>query len=143
MRPLDDRDRQILALLRQDARLPLKTLAARIGLARSTLRERLARLEADGVIRGYRIEIAPEASGTVSAYLLARLQRTPALDFVADLRQLPEVRDCASVAGDIDLIIQLQAETIERLNAVRDEIARHPAVADLTTSIVLRRDIGG
>jgi DNA-binding Lrp family transcriptional regulator len=142
MRPLDDRDRQILALLRQDARLPLKTLAARIGLARSTLRERLARLEADGVIRGYRIDIAPEANGTVGAYLLARLKRTPALDFIEDLRKLPEVRDCASVAGDIDLIIQLQAETIERLNAVRDEIARHTAVADLTTSIVLRRDIG-
>ena len=70
MRPLDDRDRQILALLRQDARLPLKTLAARIGLARSTLRERLARLEADGVIRGYRIDIAPEANGTVGAYQL-------------------------------------------------------------------------
>jgi DNA-binding Lrp family transcriptional regulator len=143
MRPLDDRDRQILALLRQDARLPLKTLAARVGLARSTLRERLARLEAEGIIRGYRIDIAAEASGAVSAYLLARLKRTPALDFIEDLRKMPEVRDCASVAGDIDLIIQLQAETIERLNAVRDEIARHAAVADLTTSIVLRRDILG
>ena len=44
MRPLDDKDRQILDLLRADARLPLKTLAAKVGLARSTLRDRLTRL---------------------------------------------------------------------------------------------------
>ncbi|HWU00142.1 MAG TPA: Lrp/AsnC family transcriptional regulator [Terriglobales bacterium] len=81
MRQLDDRDRQILALLREDARLPLKTLAAKVGLARSSLRDRLARLEADGIIRGYHAEIAPEATdsgaGTVGAYLLLRLKRTP------------------------------------------------------------------
>ncbi len=141
-RRLDDRDRQILALLRQDARLPLKTLAANVGLARSSLRERLARLEADGVIRGYHVDIAPEEGDTVAAYLLAKLKRTPALDFVEDLKKLPEVRDCASVAGDIDLILQLRADSIDRLNAVRDQIARHPAVADLKTSIVMRRDIG-
>lgn len=147
MRQLDDRDRQILALLRDDARLPLKTLAAKVGLARSSLRDRLARLEADGIIRGYRAEIAPEATdggaGTVGAYLLLRLKRTPALDLIADLKRIPEIIACSSVAGDIDLILQLRAATIDRLNACRDEIARHPAVADLTTSIIMRWDIGG
>lgn len=141
MRPLDDRDRRILDLLRRDARLPLKTLAAQVGLARSSLRERLTRLEAEGVIRGYRADIA-EDEGRVSAYLLVRLKKTPALAMIEALRAMAEVRHCASVAGDIDLIVQLEAATVERLNAVRDEIAIHPDVADLTTSIVLRRDIG-
>lgn len=141
MRPLDDRDRRILDLLRRDARLPLKTLAAQVGLARSSLRERLTRLEAEGVIRGYRADIA-EDEGRVSAYLLVRLKKTPALAMIEPLRAMAEVRHCASVAGDLDLIVQLEAATVERLNAVRDEIAIHPDVADLTTSIVLRRDIG-
>ncbi len=147
MRQLDDRDRQILALLRADARLPLKTLAAKVGLARSSLRDRLARLEAEGIIRGYHAAIAPEAiDGTganVGAYLLLRLKRTPALDLIADLKRIPEIVACSSVAGDIDLILRLNAVTIERLNARRDEIARHPAVAALTTSIIMRWDIGG
>lgn len=141
MRPLDDRDRRILDLLRRDARMPLKTLAAQVGLARSSLRERLTRLETDGVIRGYRVDVA-EDEGRVAAYLLVRLKKTPAPGMIDGLRRLAEVRHCASVAGDIDLIVQIEAATVERLNAVRDEIAVHPDVADLTTSIVLRRDIG-
>lgn len=140
MRPLDDKDRQILELLRSDARLPLKTLAARVGLARSTLRERLARLEANGTIRGYRADIADDQR-RVAAYLFIRLKTTPAPGLVAVLRRTPEVMSCISLAGDTDLLIEIAAESTDRLNAVRDRISSHDAVADLTTAIVLNRNI--
>lgn len=140
MRPLDDKDLRLLELLRADARLSLKALAARVGIARSSLRERMARLEAEGVIRGYRADIVAPAAG-VSAYLFLRLKRTPALDLVEVLRALPEVRACASLTGDIDLLVELAAPTTDRVNAVRDRIAAHAAVADVTTSIVLNRNI--
>lgn len=139
-RPLDDKDRKILDLLRQDARLPLKTLAAKVGLARSSLRDRLSRLEADGIIRGYRAEIAAPVSG-VSAYLFIRLKRTPALDLIAALRVTPGVRSCFSLTGDVDLLVELSAASTDELNAVRDRISGHESVADLTTSIVLNRNI--
>ncbi|CAN0500325.1 unnamed protein product, partial [Phaeothamnion confervicola] len=128
-RPLDDKDRKILDLLRQDARLPLKTLAAKVGLARSSLRDRLSRLEADGIIRGYRADIAASVSG-VAAYLFVRLNRTPALDLIETLRAVPGVRSCVSLTGDIDLLVELAAAGTEELNAVRDRISRHDAVAD-------------
>lgn len=140
MRPLDDKDRRILELLREDARLPLKALAAKVGLARSSLRDRMARLESDGVIRGYRAEIVSPAAG-VSAYLFVRLKRTPALNLIDALRRMSAVRSCASLTGDIDLLIELAVATPEELNAARDRIAGHEAVADLTTSIVLNRNI--
>lgn len=137
---MDDKDRKILDVLRQDARLPLKTLAAKVGLARSSLRDRLARLEAGGIIRGYRAEIAAPSSG-VSAYLFVRLKRTPALDLIEALRAMPGVRSCASLTGDVDLLIELSAANTDEVNAVRDRIAGHASVADLTTSIVLSRNI--
>lgn len=140
MRPLDDKDTKLLELLREDARLPLKTLAAKIGLARSSVRDRLARLEREGIIRGYRAEIAAPLPG-VAAYLFIRLKRTPALDLVAALRDLPEVRACVSLTGDVDLLVELAAGGTDQINAARDRIAGHPAVADLTTSIVLNRNI--
>jgi DNA-binding Lrp family transcriptional regulator len=140
MLPLDDMDRQILELLRADARLPLKTLAAKVGLARSTLRDRLSRLEADGIIRGYRADIADGGSG-VSAYLFVRLKSTPAPGLIALLRRMPEVKSCTSLTGDIDLLVELAAAATDRVNAVRDRISSHEAVADLTTSIVLDRNI--
>ena len=139
-RTLDDKDHKILDLLRQDARLPLKTLAAKVGLARSSLRDRLSRLEADGIIRGYRAEIAAPAPG-VSAYLFVRLKRTPALDLIEALRAVPGVRSCVSLTGDVDLLVEISAASTDEVNAVRDRISGHESVADLTTSIVLNRNI--
>jgi DNA-binding Lrp family transcriptional regulator len=140
MRPLDDKDRQILELLRADARLPLKALAARVGLARSTVRERLSRLESDGAIRGYHADIADDGDG-VSACLFVRLKRTPAPELIAYLRRMAEVRSCTSLTGDIDLLVEVAADTPERVNAVRDRVSSHQAVAGLTTAIVLARNI--
>ncbi|HVH33387.1 MAG TPA: AsnC family transcriptional regulator, partial [Tahibacter sp.] len=57
MHAIDAKDRQLLELLYRNARLPLKTIAARVGLARSSVRERVAKLESSGVIRGYRAEL--------------------------------------------------------------------------------------
>jgi DNA-binding Lrp family transcriptional regulator len=76
MRPLDDKDRQILELLRADARLSLKTLAAKVGLARSTLRDRLSRLEADGIIRGYHADMGQASQPICSS--ASRARRHPA-----------------------------------------------------------------
>jgi DNA-binding Lrp family transcriptional regulator len=140
MRHLDHKDRQILDLLRTDARLPLKILAARVGLARSTLRDRLTRLEADGIIRGYRADIVDDGSN-VAAYLFIRLKGTPAPGLIAVLKRMPEVRSCTSLTGDIDLLVELAAGSTERVNALRDRISCHESVADLTTSIVLNRNI--
>ena len=140
MRPLDDKDRQILDLLRADARLPLKTLAAKVGLARSTLRDRLSRLEADRIIRGYHADIV-DGGSRVAAYLFIRLKVTPAPDLIALLKRMPEVRSCTSLTGDIDLLVELAAGSTERVNALRDRISSHGSVADLTTSIVLNRNI--
>jgi DNA-binding Lrp family transcriptional regulator len=140
MRPLDDKDRQILESLRADARLPLKSLAAKVGLARSTLRDRLSRLEADGIIRGYHAEIA-DGGSSVSAYLFVRLKSTPAPGLIGFLRRMPEVKSCTSLTGDIDLLVEIAAPTTDRMNTLRDRISTHEAVADLTTSIVLNRDI--
>src|SRR5262245_48368514 len=140
MRRLDDKDRKILEILRSDARTPLKSLAAAVGLARSSLRDRLSRLEAEGVIRGYRADIA-EGDRGVSAYLFVRLKQTPAPGLIALLRRSPEVRSCTSLTGDIDLLVEIAAATTEQLNALRDRISSQDIVADLTTSIVLIKDI--
>ncbi len=51
---MDEKNREILRLLQQNARVPLKTLAGKVGLARSSVRERIARMEAEGIILGYK-----------------------------------------------------------------------------------------
>jgi len=139
---LDDKNRRIVALLQQNARMTLKTIAAKVGLARSSVRERIARLEATGVIRGYRVELASvEAKDAgVEAFLLIRLDKTPAPRTIARIVALPEVVRCSSVSGDLDVIVEARTSDVDALNAVRDDIASYAHVVELTTRIVLKRD---
>jgi DNA-binding Lrp family transcriptional regulator len=137
---MDEKNHQILRLLQQNARLPLKTLAGKVGLARSSVRERIARMEAEGIILGYKADVQPDhrEGQAVRALLMIRLGRTPARETVSRIIALPAVRRCLSVSGDLDLVVEIESGAMSGLNVARDEIALMPDVADVTTAIVLK-----
>lgn len=136
---MDDIDRQLLQLLRNDASRPLKTLAAAVALSRSSVRDRIARMEAEGVIRRYTIEVATP-DDRLTAVLLVRLARTPDPEVVHAVVSAPEVVRCYSLSGDVDLLVELAGNDIAEVNRARDRIALLPGVADVVTSLVLNRD---
>lgn len=141
VRELDAKDRDILAILSKEARIPLKALAARIGLSRSATSERVATLEKAGVIRGYRADIGQMDRDVVHAFLMVTLSRTPSLEVLDELAGYSEVRRVSSVSGQIDLVVEVETSSVDRLNSFRNVIAAKAEVEDLTTLIVLRRDI--
>ncbi len=138
---IDPKDRLIIGALQRNARMSIKSLAATTGLARSTVRDRLSRLEETGVITGYRVETALPDGQHVKAFLLVKLEKTPAHDVVARVENFDDVTKCHSVSGDTDLIVEMSSDTIASLNDTRDSIASLPAVLSVNTSIVLRTDI--
>ncbi|MCY1446928.1 Leucine-responsive regulatory protein [compost metagenome] len=133
MRDLDAKDREILEVLSKDARIALKALAGRIGLSRSTTTERVANLERSGVIRGYRADIGEIDANVIRAILLVTLQRTPAMGLLDQLATDARVRRVSSVSGQLDLVVEVETRTIDDLNQVRDNVARHESVDDITT----------
>jgi DNA-binding Lrp family transcriptional regulator len=135
---MDAIDMQIVSLLRTNARTPLKTIAAKVNLARSTVRERLVKLEETGIILGYHARVADTEK--LSALLLLKLAKTPAPRTVAAITALPDVCRCYSLSGDIDLAVEIEARATSQLNATRDLIATLPDVIDVTTSLILKRD---
>ncbi|SDR12615.1 Lrp/AsnC family transcriptional regulator [Pseudovibrio sp. Tun.PSC04-5.I4] len=137
---LDATDREIIAILSKEARIPTKTLAARINLSRSATSERITRLERNGTIRGYRADIGGIDPAHIAAYLFVRLSRTPMRTILDTLAAFPEVKRASSISGELDLIVEVVAPSMEALNNVRDAIATTDGVADLTTSVVLREE---
>ena len=129
---LDDLDRRLLAELGVDARLTQVALAARVGLSRSAVQERLKRLERDGVILGYTLRLGLETKPGVRAYLLVKGSGPNHDRAVRILEAFPEVRVADSVSGDIDLVLQLEGERLEDLNRVRDELAREGSASKET-----------
>lgn len=138
MTSLDESDRQILAILTRSGREPLKQLARAVGLSRSTLTARLRRLEREGFIQGYCAILSDSVSPRPNqAVLLVKLDRTPAYGVVDSIRQIDEVIQCRSVAGDIDLVLDVAADAVETLNRVRDRVSTMSGVADVRTHMVL------
>ncbi|WP_202842289.1 Lrp/AsnC ligand binding domain-containing protein [Luteimonas saliphila] len=135
---MDAIDRRLLELLREDASRPLKTLAAEVGLSRSSVRDRIVRMQAQGVIRRYTIE-TPAQDGALSAICMLRLLRTPDMRVVESVTAMPEVVRCDALSGEIDLLVEVAAADAAALNETRDRIAALPGVVEVTTSVVLTR----
>jgi Lrp/AsnC family leucine-responsive transcriptional regulator len=134
---LDEIDRRLLAELRADGRLTHVALAARVGLSRSAVQDRVGRLERAGVIRGYTVRLADAAPNHgLRAYLLVKGGASHERA-VRMLQGFPEVTVADSVSGDIDLVLQIHADRIEDINRVRDEVAKLPGIAATQTLLVM------
>lgn len=138
----DDLDRRLLALLQADARAPVAELARRLGVARTTVLARLARLQAEGVIVGYTVRLArDDGDRFVEAYVGISVQPRAGAGVTARLASLPELRQLSSVSGEWDYLALLRADGTARLDAVLDEIGGFEGVLKTTTHIVLARRI--
>ena len=135
---LDELDGRILALLEANGRESATKLAAKVGLSRSAVQERVARLERDGIIQGYTIRRGSDGPPTgVDAYLFVRLEG-PACPRVAPLvRELPEVLSIESLAGELDMLIRVRVPDMTALNTLRERVAHLPEVRTVTTAPVL------
>ena len=136
--PRDALDRQLIALLQTNARTSTAQLARKLGVARTTVVARLARLEADGVILGYAVRLGAEALDRgVQAYVGISISPKAQREVIRRLSQLPELSRLASVSGGFDLFAQISAPTTSKLNAILDEIGELDGVIKTNTFVVL------
>ncbi|TPV92804.1 MAG: Lrp/AsnC family transcriptional regulator [Myxococcales bacterium FL481] len=135
---LDDKDHAIIRLLERDSRTPLKALAAAVGLSTSTVHDRVQRLERDGVIRAFTIDVGDAGHGT-QAYFFVKTLASSCASVAPRLRHIPELVRCDSVAGDIDLVLFVRAVDSPRVQQIRDEIAATEGVEELVTAPCLTR----
>jgi Lrp/AsnC family leucine-responsive transcriptional regulator len=131
---LDGTDLRLLEELQEQARLSLAELGRRVGLSAPAVAERLARLERDEVILGYRATLNPRALGyTLSAVI--RIRPAPReLHQVAQLAQAtPEVVDCRRITGEDCYIMTAHVRSVEHLEELIDSFALY---GQTTSSIV-------
>ncbi len=134
----DQIDRDLIALLQANARESTANLARKLGIARTTVVARLARLEADRVIVGYTVRLGvDDDTQHVRAHVGITIQPKSGRDVVRKLTRLPELVQLNSVSGEFDYVALLRAESTARLDALLDEIGEIDGVIKTTTSVVL------
>ncbi len=134
---MDDTDRELIALLRDDARMPVVALARKLRVARATVQNRIARLEADGTIVGYTVRLRPEAESHRIRALMSIEVDGPGDKVRRALRGHPNVAALYSTNGRWDLLVDLRADSLEAFDRVLNAIRAIPGILASETSILL------
>jgi len=135
---MDDRDLTIVAALQRDGRATFAEVGREVGLAASSVHQRVRRLEEQGVIRGYRAELDPETFGLFVTALVSVTPLDPRQpdDLPERIREFEEVEDCRSVAGDENYVLKVRARTTADLEDLLRRI-REKAEVQTRTTVVL------
>ena len=136
--PLDDTDRELLGLLRDNARISVVTLAKKLRLARATVQNRMARMESAGTIVGYTVKLKPEAQGhRIRAMMSIAVEGNRAAEVRRSLTGHPNVVALHTTNGRWDLIAELHADTLEAFDKVLNTVRLVEGIATTETSILL------
>jgi len=120
---MDATDHQLLMLLMENARTPVATLARSLGLARSTVQARIERLEKQGVILGYSLQLGESAGRqTIRATVLLTLEPRATAAVLSRLKGLGQVEAVHTASGRFDLIVTIAARSTAELDTTLDRI---------------------
>jgi DNA-binding Lrp family transcriptional regulator len=135
---MDETDQKLLAMLRQDARLTVAALAARLKVSRGTVTNRIRRLEDDGVIVGYTVRLRPDVQhNSILAWMSIAVDGNQTRAVISHLLGEPGVAALHDTNGRWDLLAELRAESLQELAQVLERIRLLKGISNTETSIHL------
>jgi DNA-binding Lrp family transcriptional regulator len=135
---VDELDHKLLALLRADSRTPAATLAAKLKVSRGTVQNRIARLQARGVIQGFTVRTRPELeNGRVRALMSIAIEGERSAAVVRRLKGFPAVERIWTTNGRWDLVAELDMASLADFGRVLDEIRTVEGISMTETSLLL------
>jgi len=134
----DPRDENLIGLLRLNARQSIASLARELGMSRSTVQDRLARLESSGLIKGYRVDLA-DAAGRhrIRAYATISVAPQNTAIIAAELKTFAMIDAIHTVSGKFDILVKIATDTTEEMDRMLDRIGNIPGVLKTESSIIL------
>ncbi len=135
---MDALDQQLIGLLRKDARTNVAALAKKLGVSRGTVTNRIARLEATGVIVGYTVRLRPDAEPSeITAWMSVAVEGNQTRAVIASLLGEPGVAELHDTNGRWDLLAGLRATSLAELSQVLERIRLIRGISSTETSLHL------
>ena len=135
---MDDTDRQLISLLRDNARVSVASLAKVLRVSRGTVQNRLDKLEADGTVVGYTVRLRPQAEAhRIRALMTVAVEGNRIDHVLSALRGDPAVSALHTTNGRWDIVAELRADSLEAFDRVLGRIRLLEGIANTETSLLL------
>jgi DNA-binding Lrp family transcriptional regulator len=135
---MDDTDRRLIGLLRENARLPVATLARRLKVSRGTVQNRIDRLTANAAISGFTVRLRPDVEPhRVRAITMVAVDGEHANAVLKSLRNIPEVQALHTTNGRWDIVVELGVESLEAFDQALQRIRLIKGISSSETSLLL------
>lgn len=134
---MDKFDLAIIDQLRKNARVSISAIAEEVALSRSSVSERIKKLEKNNVIRGYQVLLTESQKEGVSAYFEIQHQCAKCSEIIPHFRQIPEVVTCHGISGDMDLLVFIKADSMRRIHQIREQLDGMGEIIKIKTHVVM------
>ncbi len=135
---LTQKDEELIALLKLNARESVASLARKLGLSRTTVQDRLKRLEEQRVIEGYSVKLSEQTNrGGIGAYVSLEVEPRRAVDVTGALSAIPQIGALYTVSGKFDIIALVMTRSAEHMDRLLDQIGQISGVTRTESAIIL------
>lgn len=136
---MDKFDEEIVAQLRINARASVSSIANEVNLSRSAVSERIKKLEANGVIKGYQVLLSESQKEGVCVYFEIQHRCAKCSDVIPIFNAIPEVQKCHGITGEMDLLVFVNAESMQRIHEIRELLDRQENIVKIKTHVVMSK----
>jgi len=134
---MDKFDQAIIEQLRINARVSISDIAQTVNLSRSAVTERIKKLEKSNTIRGYQVVLSQSQKTGVSVYFEIQHRCAKCSEIVPLFKAMPEVISCKGITGDMDLLVYVKAESMQRIHEIREFLDAHLDIVKIKTHVVM------
>lgn len=135
---LTEKDEELLSILRCNARASISDIARATGVSRTAIQNRLTKLENNGVIKAYSVVLGNEYTNKlISANVSLKVQPNLRQTICVALRKNHQISHIYSISGEYDLLVTIQAQTLEKLSEILNVVCSLEGVERTNSSIIL------
>ena len=134
---MDRFDQAIIAELRKNARVSVSAIADEVNLSRSSVSERIKKLEQKNVIRGYQVLLTESQKEGVSVYFEIQHRCARCSEVIPHFVSIPEVVTCHGISGDMDLLVFVKADNMRRIHEIREKFDGMEDIVKIKTHVVM------
>ena len=135
---LTAKDEDLIAALKANARAPVALLARQLGVSRTTVQDRLRRLEEQGVIAGYSVRLSRDQQNSgIAAHVAISVEPRRQIDVARTIAKMPQVEALYTVSGKVDFIALVRTATAQDMDRLLDQFGQVSGVREIETAVIL------